>query len=312
MILPTPGRPARSTRATSRSSKRSRSLRPSLHRYCSRMTGSVLDGEDVVQEALFQAYRKLDTFDEARPLAPWLFRIAHNRCIDFLRRRGVQVEAETAAMAPDFVDAGRSAGPGSRTRRRASGDRAAAEGARLRAPEGRLRLHARGDCRARRLDGRRREGGAQPRAAEAGVAPEDSGAAGAATEAMSQLLHLYVERFNRRDWDGLRELISADARLQVADRFVGPARRTRRTSAATSGCADWRMALGDVDGEPAIVSAASRTATAGRRTRWSGSSIVDGQVVGVVDYHALSVGARERVLGRRRRSRDVSPAAAQP
>jgi RNA polymerase sigma-70 factor, ECF subfamily len=45
-------------------------LRPSLHRYCSRMTGSVLDGEDVVQEALFQAYRKLDTFDETRPLAP--------------------------------------------------------------------------------------------------------------------------------------------------------------------------------------------------------------------------------------------------
>ena len=62
-----------------------------------------MEGEDLVQEALFQAYRKLDTWDEARPLAPWLFRIAHNRCIDFLRRRGVQVEAETAAMAPDFV-----------------------------------------------------------------------------------------------------------------------------------------------------------------------------------------------------------------
>ena len=34
------------------------SLRPALHRYCSRMTGSVMDGEDVVQEARFQAYRK--------------------------------------------------------------------------------------------------------------------------------------------------------------------------------------------------------------------------------------------------------------
>ena len=45
-------------------------LRPSLHRYCSRMTGSVMDGEDVVQDALFQAYRKLDTFDDKRPLAP--------------------------------------------------------------------------------------------------------------------------------------------------------------------------------------------------------------------------------------------------
>src|SRR5262244_2855032 len=56
------------------------SLRPSLHRYCARMTGSVMDGEDIVQEALFEAYRKLDKFDDSRPLKPWLFRIAHNRC----------------------------------------------------------------------------------------------------------------------------------------------------------------------------------------------------------------------------------------
>src|SRR5260370_15734013 len=78
------------------------SLRPSLHRYCARMTGSVMDGEDVVQEALFEAYRKLDKFDESRPLKPWLFRIAHNRCIDFLRQRGVRDEAATAAAAlPD-------------------------------------------------------------------------------------------------------------------------------------------------------------------------------------------------------------------
>lgn len=73
-------------------------LRPSLHRYCSRMTGSVMDGEDVVQEALFEAYRKLDKFDYSRPLKPWLFQIAHNRRIDFLRKCGVRAEAETAAM----------------------------------------------------------------------------------------------------------------------------------------------------------------------------------------------------------------------
>src|SRR6266403_1928386 len=70
------------------------SLRPSLHRYCARMTGSVMDGEDVVQEALFEAYRKLEKFDDSRPIKPWLFRIAHNRCIDFLRRRGVRDEAD--------------------------------------------------------------------------------------------------------------------------------------------------------------------------------------------------------------------------
>jgi RNA polymerase sigma-70 factor, ECF subfamily len=79
-------------------------LRSSLHRYCARMTGSVMDGEDVVQEALFEAYRKLDQFDDSRPLKPWLFRIAHNRCIDFLRRRGVQIEAETAAASSDTIE----------------------------------------------------------------------------------------------------------------------------------------------------------------------------------------------------------------
>src|SRR5262245_3393708 len=78
-------------------------LRPKLHRYCSRMTGSVFDGEDVVQDALFHAYRKLDTFDEGRPLAPWLFRIAHNRCIDFLRKRDVREGAEAASGDPDAV-----------------------------------------------------------------------------------------------------------------------------------------------------------------------------------------------------------------
>src|SRR3978361_1169799 len=78
-------------------------LRPSLHRYCSRMTGSVLDGEDVVQEALFQAYRMLDSFDDSRPLSPWLFRIAPHRWIEFLPRPEVRKEAETAVMAPDRV-----------------------------------------------------------------------------------------------------------------------------------------------------------------------------------------------------------------
>src|SRR3954462_15604158 len=79
-------------------------LRPSLHRYCARMTGSVFDGEDVAQDALFQAYRKLDTFDDAQPLAPWLFRIAHNRCIDFLRRRAVRESAETEVEMPESFE----------------------------------------------------------------------------------------------------------------------------------------------------------------------------------------------------------------
>jgi RNA polymerase sigma-70 factor (ECF subfamily) len=59
----------------------------------------------------FSAYRSLDTFDDSRPLAPWLFRIAHNHCIDFLRRRGVREEAEAAAAEPDFIEPADPSGP---------------------------------------------------------------------------------------------------------------------------------------------------------------------------------------------------------
>ena len=78
-------------------------LRRPLHRYASRMVGSVLDGEDIVQDVLLQAYLSLDRFDDRRRLAPWLFRIAHNRCIDFLRRRTAREAAEALAATPDAV-----------------------------------------------------------------------------------------------------------------------------------------------------------------------------------------------------------------
>jgi RNA polymerase sigma-70 factor (ECF subfamily) len=73
-------------------------MRPRLHRYCARMTGSVFDGEDIAQEAIFEAYRKLELYDSARPLAPWITRIAHNRCIDFIRHQKARSTAESALV----------------------------------------------------------------------------------------------------------------------------------------------------------------------------------------------------------------------
>jgi RNA polymerase sigma factor (sigma-70 family) len=60
-------------------------IRPELHRYCTRMTGSVADGEDVVQETLARACFELPQLRALPPLRPWLFRIAHNRAIDHWR-----------------------------------------------------------------------------------------------------------------------------------------------------------------------------------------------------------------------------------
>ena len=67
-------------------------IRPSLQKYCARMTGSVFDGEDVVQDTLAQAYYKLSMLRQGLPLKPWLFRIAHDKCVNFLRSRRGQFE----------------------------------------------------------------------------------------------------------------------------------------------------------------------------------------------------------------------------
>jgi RNA polymerase sigma-70 factor (ECF subfamily) len=87
------------------------SVRPELHRYCARMTGSIADGEDIVQDALARAYYALPDLDELPPLRPWLFQIAHRRALDHLRgydrRMGQPLDdiLETATdSAPDPED----------------------------------------------------------------------------------------------------------------------------------------------------------------------------------------------------------------
>jgi RNA polymerase sigma-70 factor (ECF subfamily) len=64
-----------------------KALRPTLHRYCARMVGSVTDGEDVVQDAMLKAHIAWPTIDRIDNPEGWLFRIAHNAALDFLRRR---------------------------------------------------------------------------------------------------------------------------------------------------------------------------------------------------------------------------------
>src|SRR6266511_2610556 len=64
-------------------------IRPELHRYCARMIGSVVDAEDVVQDALAKAFYALPTTSVAN-MRGWLFRIAHNKAIDHLRRSSHQ------------------------------------------------------------------------------------------------------------------------------------------------------------------------------------------------------------------------------
>jgi RNA polymerase sigma factor (sigma-70 family) len=83
---------------------RLQSLRPRLHRYCARMTGSAVSGEDVLQDTLIKALNARSQGVEVDNFEGWLFRIAHNASLDFLRERSrnvvvpLAVEAEAAPV----------------------------------------------------------------------------------------------------------------------------------------------------------------------------------------------------------------------
>ena len=49
-------------------------LRPELHRYCARLMGSVIDGEDVVQDTFARALVALDDLEEGAPMRAWWVR----------------------------------------------------------------------------------------------------------------------------------------------------------------------------------------------------------------------------------------------
>src|SRR5215472_2118391 len=60
-------------------------IRPELHRFCERMIGSVADAEDVLQDTLVRAYASLSELSDTARLRSWLFRMAYNQAIDYLR-----------------------------------------------------------------------------------------------------------------------------------------------------------------------------------------------------------------------------------
>ena len=78
-------------------------LRPELHRYCARLMGSVIEGEDVVQDTLARAVLALQGLEQPAALRAWLFRIAHNRALDLLRSRALRA-AEPIEAAADIAD----------------------------------------------------------------------------------------------------------------------------------------------------------------------------------------------------------------
>ncbi|MCE5342655.1 MAG: RNA polymerase sigma factor [Eubacteriales bacterium] len=69
-----------------------------VYRHCLQLLGNPADAQDATQEAMLRAYRAMATFQGFSGVATWLYRIAHNVCLDFLksprtRRESASLEA---------------------------------------------------------------------------------------------------------------------------------------------------------------------------------------------------------------------------
>jgi RNA polymerase sigma-70 factor (ECF subfamily) len=233
-------------------------LRPRLHRYCARMTGSVIDGEDVLQETLIKA---IEAFPHTGPLANaegWLFRIAHNAALDFLRRRsrreGVQggdEDIETIVDPDSEIERRQIAAASLRTLMRLPVAQRSSvilmdvlghsleeisEVLESTVPAVKANLHR-----------------GRQRLSELAAEPDDRPPPVLA-EPDRRRLAAYVARFNARDFDALRAQLADEVKVEVVNRTRLNGRgEVSRYFGNYSQTTDWHLVPGLVDRRPAII-----------------------------------------------------------
>ena len=69
-----------------------------IYTLASRMGGSPEDGEDLLQEIFLQAYRKIGSFKGDASVGTWLYRLALNHCLDFVRSRRAKMNKLTETL----------------------------------------------------------------------------------------------------------------------------------------------------------------------------------------------------------------------
>ena len=272
-------------------------VRPELHRYCTRMTGSAADGEDVVQETLARACYELSQLAELPALRPWLFRIAHNRAIDHWRheaaRSSVPLEAAAevagaAALEPDNALARRQAvqaalgcflalAPAQRGSvilkdvLEHSLEEIAAE-LELSVPAVKAALH-RGRAALQALTAAPPAEPLHPRATSAA-------------------LRRYASLFNAHDWEGVRGLLADDVRLDLVSRRKAAGRREVGTYFSNyERAVGWQLVPAWRDGREVLAVRTEEGATAPRyfvELGWR-----EGRVVSIRDFRYVAYIAQE-------------------
>ncbi len=189
-------------------------IRPELHRYCARLTGSVIDGEDIVHDALAKAFYALALAPELPPLRPWMFKIAHNTALDFLKRHDRKLTEPRAELA-DIPDDEPAADPFATRLALAQF---------LTLPAIQRSAVILKDVLGHSLEESADTMDTTVMAVKAALVRGRARLRDAATspspivDVARRDLDRYAELFNRRDWDGVRALVGEDCRLDLVSK----------------------------------------------------------------------------------------------
>lgn len=232
-------------------------LRPRLHRYAARMTGSAVDGDDVVQETLIKTLESPPDIDNFSVLERWLIRVTHNAAIDFLRQRARQ-DSRQSVEDPDMiidpsasVDTGDTALASLRTFMRLPALQRStvifkdvlgysldeiSKFTESSIPAVKSALQ-RGRTRLKKL------------AHEPDDSPQPE-----LQERDRRLLAAYAERFNARDFDAVRAMLADEVKLNLVNRLQADGKvPVSNYFGNYSQLGGWRLGLGMVDRKPALL-----------------------------------------------------------
>ncbi|MDX8519739.1 sigma-70 family RNA polymerase sigma factor [Mesorhizobium dulcispinae] len=232
-------------------------LRPKLHRYAARMAGSVIEGEDIVQEAAVKALAAHDGGAAVERPEQWLFRIAHNAAQDHLRRRQRERSRMTEADMTGIEDLSASA----ETRLAAATSlhsfmrlTLAQRSAVILVDVLGLSLHETCAVTGATLAATKaalHRGRAELKALAA--APDDVPLPKLDPDE-ERRLRRYIDLFNARDFDAVRALIAEDIQVDVVNRTRLSGKKEASTYFGNyDRLSDWALSLGFVDGRPAIL-----------------------------------------------------------
>jgi RNA polymerase sigma-70 factor (ECF subfamily) len=276
-------------------------LRPDLHRYCARMVGSVIDGEDVVQDTLARGYYELSALKEPPALRAWLFRIAHNRALDQLRRYERRMSEPLDSYSDELVD--ENADPSAQPSRQQAVTLAITRFVQL-APTQRScvilkdvlefslqEIAGQLDLTVESVKAALHRGRNRLRELSAAVEADPVGM----PTRVSPTIQRYAELFNARDWDGIRAMLIDEVSLDVVD---ATQRRGRKDVGVYytnySRRENWYVAPATLEGRQGLAVFASGS---DRHIRnFIELTVSGGQIARIRDFHHVSYFTHEAAI----------------